>query len=119
MWDTPPSRSLVFDIQKKCILYGDSLNHWIPRVEHTAFTQWIQHLSSRSGTNININSILVHPLPTGQQDDSVSCGLFALNAIGYHYLGDPLLSNDKMSLVSKRMDIASDLLHGNMVCPVH
>ena len=111
--------SVVFDIKQWCIIYGDSLNHHIPGVEHTAFTRWIQRLSQRSGRKLDIDSILVHPLQTGYQNDSTSCGLFALNAIGCHYLDHQILPADQMSLVSARMDIALDLLNGNMVCPVH
>jgi hypothetical protein len=107
--------SVVFDIRQSSILYGDSLDRPIPRLERNAFTQWIQRLNQRSGRVIDADSILVHPLPTGHQRDSISCGLFALNAIGHYYLDHQLLSTDK-TLVSGRMDIALDLLHGNMVC---
>jgi len=111
--------SVVFDIKQGCILYGDSLNRQIPGTEHTAFTRWIQTLSWRSGRHLDISSIPVHPLQTGYQDDSTSCGLFALNAIGCYYLDHQILPTDQMSLVSARMDIALDLLNGNTVCHIH
>jgi len=109
--------SVVFDIQQGHILYGDSLNHTIPSEEHKAFTQWIQRLNTRSRRNMDDNPISIHPLPTSFQNDSISCGLLALNALSHHYLNQPLLSPNKISLACARMEIALDLLSGNTVCP--
>ena len=108
--------SVVFDIKGGCVLFGCSLKRKIPRVERYAFTRWIWRLGKKT---VNVNSILVHQLPTGYQDDAVSCGLFALNAIGHHYLGHQLLPTNQISLACARMDIALDLLNGNTVCPFY
>jgi len=108
--------SVVFNFRQGHILFGCSLRRPIPKLECNAFTQWISRLNKKSGRNINTDSILVHHLPTGYQDDSVSCGLFALNAIGHHYLGHQLLPTNQMSLVCARMDITLVLLNGNTVC---
>lgn len=109
--------SVVFDIRQGCIFYGDSLGQPIPGLEHKGFIQWVQRLNCRSGRKLDGNSVPVHPLPTGHQDDSTSCGLFALNALSHHYLDQPLLSPDQISLVHARMEIALDLLNGNTVRP--
>ena len=107
--------SVVLSIQEGCILYGDSLGQPLPKLERHAFTQWIQHLKRRSNQEAGDGSVLVHPLSTAHQDDGISCGLFALNAISHHYLGHPLLSPDEISLACNRMEIALDLLHANTV----
>jgi len=111
--------SVVFDIQGERVLYGDSLGRKIPRLECHAFTHWISRLAQRSGRGAGPDSIPIHQLPTGYQDDSVSCGLFALNAIGHHYLDHELLPTDQISLVCARMDMALDFLNGNTVCPIY
>ena len=108
--------SVVIDIQQGQILYGDSLNQAIPRGKRKAFTQWVQRLNTRAGRNMDKNQISVDPLQTSFQDDSTSCGLLALNALSHHYLGQPLLSPDRISLACARMEIALDLLNGNTVC---
>ena len=107
--------SVVFNIQEWSILYGDSLGQPLPKLERYAFTQWIRHLKFRSGQETGDDHAPIHPLPTGHQDNSTSCGLFALNAICHHDLSDPLLSPDQMSLVCNQMEIALDLLHSNTV----
>ena len=107
---------VVFDFQQGYLLYGDSLCQQIPKPEHKAFTHWITLLFQRSGRNIDSHPVPVCPLPTGCQNDGASCGLFALNAIGHHYLGDPLLPPDQTSLACRRMEIALDLIHKNTVC---
>jgi len=81
--------SVVLDIQQGHILYGDSLNNTIPREERKAFTQWIQHLNTRSRRNMDNNSISIHPLPASLQNDSTSCGLLALNALSHYCLNQP------------------------------
>ena len=108
--------SVVFDIKAGHVLFGCSLKHRIPRVERYAFARWIWWLGKRSGRNLDVNSIPVH---TGYQDDAVSCGLFALNALDHHYLGHQLLPTNQISLVCAWMDIALDLLNGNMVGPIY
>ena len=110
--------SVVFDVQQGCIVYGDSLGRAIPKLEQKAFTRWIMRLSQRSSRNISAESILVHQLPTGYQNDSTSCGLFALNAVGHHYLDHQILPTNRASVVGTRMDIVLDLLNGNMVCVI-
>jgi hypothetical protein len=107
--------SVVFNIQEGCILYGDSLGQPLPKLEHHAFTQWIQHLRRRSNLGLSDDPAPVLSLPTGYQDDSASCGLFALNAISHYYLSHPLLPPDQTSIVCKRLEIALDLLLANTV----
>jgi hypothetical protein len=110
--------SVVFQFQEGYILYGDSLCQKIPTSHHKAFTRWVTHLYQRSGRNMDNNYIPVCPLPTGCQNDTASCGLFALNAIGHHYLGHSLLSPDPTSVACRRMEIALDLIYENTVCLV-
>ena len=108
--------SVVFDFQQECILYGDSIGQPIPNPEHKAFTRWIKCLYQRSGRSIDNNPIPVHPLPTGCQRDTASCGLFALNPIGHHYIGHPLLPSDHTSLAYRQTEIALDIIYENTVC---
>jgi hypothetical protein len=110
--------SIIFNTQEWSILYGDPLGELLPKLERLAFTKWIQHLMYRSKGNTNSNSISIQRLPTGYQDDTTSCGLFALNALDSYYLGSPLLSPDQVSVALARMDIALHLLQENMVCIV-
>jgi hypothetical protein len=107
--------SVIFNIQEGCILYGDSLGQPLPKQELHGFTQWIKHLRRRSNQDLGDSPVPIYSLSTGHQNDGASCGLFALNAISHHYLGDPLLSTDTTSLVKNRMEIALDLLHKNTV----
>jgi hypothetical protein len=108
--------SVIFDIQMGCIHYGDSAGGSLRKLEHQAFTKWIQHLKRRSGYNINKDQIPVHQLPTGYQNDVTSCGLFALNAIGHHYMNQLLLHSDQVSVAYSRMEIALDILQEKTVC---
>jgi len=109
--------SVVFDFQQGCILYGDSLGHPIPKQEHNAFSKWIRTLYQRSGRSMDSPSP-VTSLSTGYQNDGASCGLFALNAIGHHYLDQPLLSPDHKLLACRRMEITLDLIYENTVCSI-
>ena len=88
--------SIVIDVQQGHILYDDSLKKSMPRLERNEFTKWIQCLYHRS--NRSADSVSVHPLATGYQDNVTSCGLFALNAISHHHLGHPLLSPNQLSV---------------------
>jgi hypothetical protein len=108
--------SVIFNIQEWSIHYGDSLGEPLPKSERLAFTKWIQHLKYRSKQNVDSNPVQIHFLSTGYQDDTVSCGLFALNALDHYYLKYPLLSPDRVSVALARMDIALYLLQANMVC---
>lgn len=110
--------SVVFKIQQGHILYGDSFGQPIPKLEHRAFTLWIQRLYQKSNRKTGNDSVPVHPLPAGHQDDLISCGLLALNAISHHHLDQPLLSPDPISLAHARMEITLDLLNKNTVCPL-
>ena len=107
--------SVVFDLQKGIILYGDSFGQPLPTVERSAFTRWIKHVRSRPYPDTSNNPVPVHILPTGRQEDITSCGLFALNTIRHHYLGHQLLPSDRMSLVYNRMEVTLDILQGNTV----
>lgn len=107
--------SVIFNIQEWCIHYGDSLGQQLQEPEQSAFIKWIKHLKYRSKQGSKSEPVPVHSLPTGYQNDSTSCGLFALNAIDHHYLGSPLLSPDRMKLVLRWMEITLSYLHGNTV----
>ena len=107
--------SVVFNIQKWCIHYGDSLGQPLQEPECSAFTKWIKHLKYRSDQSPHNGPVPVHSLPTGHQNDSTSCGLFALNAIDHYYLGSPLLPSDRMSLVLRWMEITLNYLHAKTV----
>ena len=65
------------------------------------------------------DKITIHQLPTGCQNDSTSCGLFALNAISHYYLENPLLHPDPAALVCHRMEIALDIISSMTVCLFH
>jgi len=72
---------------------------------------------SRSGRDILTLDIPILPLETSTQKDLNSCGLFAVNAIGHHYLPwiFPLLKSDTLSPVQYRMEIALNLLEADDV----
>ena len=108
--------SIIFNIQEWSILYGDSLGEPLPKSVRLAFTKWIQHLKHRSKQNMDDNPVPIHLLSTGYQDNTVSCGIFALNALDHYYLEYPLLSPDQVSVAIARMNIALCLLQANMVC---
>jgi hypothetical protein len=70
----------------------------------------------RSGREIPESDISIYPLATSTQQDSNSCGLFALNAIEHNYIQQsPLLQSDIFSLASYRMEIALQLLQEDAV----
>jgi hypothetical protein len=105
--------SLVITFRPPKILYGDSLGRPMPPRKASAFQRWISHILSRSGCEILWSKISIHPLPTTVQQDQISCGLFALNAVSHHYLqqDSPLLESDNLSLAHCRMEIALEILH--------
>jgi hypothetical protein len=111
--------SVVVNFQQLQILYGDSLGQQMPKHERKAFERWIGHLVNRSSKIPTHGKITLGQLPTGYQDDSSSCGLFALNAIGHHYLGYPLLSSDLVGLACYRIEIALDIINTMTVCIFH
>lgn len=72
---------------------------------------------SRAGTPIPVNDISIYHLSTGIQEDSISCGLFALNSISCHYFPQlflPLQHGD-LSLPRYRLELALDLLQRGAV----
>ena len=111
--------SVVINFQQQQILYGDSLGQKIPNREHRALERWIKHLVGRSTMLSTSDKVTLHQLPTGYQDDSTSCGLFALNAIGHYYLEHPLLYSDPIMLACHRMEIALDIINSMTVCLFH
>jgi len=109
--------SLVITFKPPRIFYGDSLANPMPPNKASAFQQWIFHMLSRSQHQVEISDICLFPLATTIQKDPNSCGLFALNAIGHHYLQQDslLLQPDSLSVVQSRMEIALKLLHDGSV----
>ena len=108
--------SVVINFQQQQILYGDSLGRRIPKREHQAIEHWILHLISRSSKLPTSDKITLGQLPTECQDDSTSCGLFALNAIAHHYLNHPLLPPNPTTLVCQRMEITLNIINSMTVC---
>lgn len=111
--------SVVIDFQQLQILYGDSLNAPMLQRERRACERWIDHLIKRSTKLSGKRNITLGQLPTGYQNDSNSCGLFALNAIAHHYLGDPLLPSDPTTLACRRMEITLNIVNTMTVCIFH
>jgi hypothetical protein len=108
--------SLVIKFRPPAILYGDSLGDIMPSTKVVPFRRWIQHMLRRSRKEIPELDISIYPLTTTTQQDSNSCGLFALNAIEHHYLQHiPLLQPDTLSLACYRIEIALDLLQKGTV----
>ena len=105
--------SLIITFNPPRIFYGDSLGNSIPSKKASAFKQWICHMLTQSQHRIEISDISIFPLTITIQEDVISCGLFALNAIGHHYLQQvsPLLQPDSLSLAQYWMEIALKLLH--------
>jgi len=67
----------------------------------------------QSGRELSESDIPIYPLATTTQQDPNSCGLFALNAVGYYYFeqDSPLLQPDALSVAHYWMEIALGLLH--------
>ena len=109
--------SLVITFKKPRILYGDSLRSPMPLNEASSFRRWVVHMLRQSGSKVQESQIFISPLETAIQQDSNSCGLFALNAISHHYLQQksPLLQSDAQSLKNYRMEIALELLQKDAV----
>ena len=109
--------SLIIEFGSPRIIFGDSLGNKMPPPQARSFKQWISHMLHRSERNILTSDIPILPLETSIQRDSNSCGLFAVNAIGHHYLpwDFPLLGSDILSLVQYRMEIALELLEADDV----
>ena len=83
--------SLVVTFKPPRIFYGDSLKNPMPSDKAFLFQQWISHMSSWSGCEVQESDISIYPLEIVPQQDSNSCGLFALNAIShYHSSKTPL-----------------------------
>lgn len=108
--------SVVIEFQQQRILYGDSLGQQIPARERRTFERWIKHLVNRSTKLPIYNKATIDWLPTQSQNDSTSCGLFALNAIAHHYLEHPLLSSDPIALACRRMEIVLHIIGSMTVC---
>jgi hypothetical protein len=109
--------SLVIKFKQPRILYGDSLRSPIPFDKALSFQRWIAHMLSRSGSNFQESQISISSLEIATQQDSNSCGLFALNAISHHYLQQksPLLQSNAISVRNYRMEIALKLLQEDAV----
>lgn len=103
--------SLVIMFKPPKMLYGDSLGNSMPPKKASRFRRWICHMLSRSGHKIPESDISIYPLQTKIQQDPISCGLFALNAISHHYLPHaPLLQPDVLSVTHSRIELALELL---------
>jgi len=89
----------------------------MPSNRAPSFKRWVCHMLARSGHPTPESDISIYPLPTGMQIDPISCGLFALNAIGHHYLPQhfPLLHSGDHSLPHYRMELALELLQEEAV----
>ena len=109
--------SIVFSFKPPKILYGDSLGAPLSPKRALSFRRWMCHMLLRAGTQMPVNDISIYPLPTGVQQDSISCGLFALNSIGRHYFpqGFPPLQHGDLSLPRYRLELALDLLQKGAV----
>ena len=108
--------SVMINFQQLQILYGDSLGQEMPKCERQACECWLSHLTTKSSHIPAHTRITLHQLPTGYQEDSSSCGLFALNSISHHYLECQLLSPDPAILASYQMEIALNIINTMMVC---
>lgn len=109
--------SIVFSFKPPRILYGDSLGAPLSSGRALSFRRWMCHMLSRAGTPIPVNDISIYHLSTGIQEDSISCGLFALNSISRHYFPQlflPLQHGD-LSLPRYRLELALDLLQRGAV----
>jgi hypothetical protein len=111
--------SIVVNFQQPQIFCSDSLEQQMPKHEHRAFEYWIGHLVNWSSKIPDHSKITLGQLSTGYQDDSSSCGLFSLNAIGHHYLGYPLSSSDLVGLAYYQIKIALDIINTMTVCIFH
>ena len=109
--------SIVFSFKPPKILYGDSLGHPLSHERALSFRRWMCHMLSRAGTQMPVEDISIYGLSTGVQEDSISCGLFALNSIDRHYLsqGLPPLQHGDLSLPHYRLELALDLLQKGTV----
>ena len=109
--------SLVITFKPPRILYGDSLGSPMPSKMARSFRRWVCHMLRRSGHPMPESDISIYPLPTSTQHDVISCGLFALNAIGHYYLPEnfPLLAPGSLSLAQSRLELALDLLQEGAV----
>jgi len=109
--------SLIITFKPPKISYGDSLGSPMPANMAHSFQRWICHMLMRSGVKFQESDISIYSLETTIQHDTISCGLFALNAIGHHYLqqNSPLLQSDVFSLAHNRIEMASDLLQEGAV----
>ena len=73
----------------------------------------------RSRKDIPESDISIYPLEIATQQDTNSCGLFALNAIEHYYLQhSPLLQSDALSLAHYWMEIALTLLQEGAVSTI-
>ena len=109
--------SLVITFKPPRIFYGDSLENPMPLDKASSFRRWISHMLSRSGHEFQESDISIYSLEITVQQDPISCGLFALNAISHYYLqqNSPLLQSDILSLARYRMEIALELLQEGAV----
>ena len=109
--------SFVITFNPPRILYGDSLRGSMPSNKAPSFRRWICHMLKRSGRLMPESDISIYPLPTGVQQDSISCGLFALNAIKHYCFpqNSPILPSNLLSLAHSRLELALSLLQEGAV----
>jgi len=109
--------SLVITFKPPRIFYGDSLGNKIPPNKASAFQRWISHMLSQSGYGFQEADISIYPLEITVQQDLISCGLLALNAVSHHFLqqNSPLLQSDILSLARYWIEIALELLEEGAV----
>ena len=109
--------SVVITFNPPKILYGDSLGGPMPSTKASSFRRWMCHMLSRSGHEIPESDISIYPLPSVIQQDPISCGLFALNAIRHHYLpqNSPPLQPDALSPACYWLELALELLQEGAV----
>ena len=71
----------------------------------------------RSGRSMPESDISIYPLPTGVQQDSILCGLFALNAIKHYCFpqNSPILPSNLLSLAHSWLELALSLLQEGAV----
>ena len=84
----------------------------MPSNRAPSFKRWVCHMLAQSGHPTPESDISIYPLPTGVQIDPISCGLFALNAIGYHYLPQHFLLNSGSSTRLYGMCLTTALYDG-------
>ncbi|THH16648.1 hypothetical protein EUX98_g9269 [Antrodiella citrinella] len=88
--------TVYVDFENESIRYGDSLKmklrEMIPRETMLAAQKWIQACTQKRFR------IIGDTVPHKVQDDTSSCGLYAINMIEHGVFGEPLLSPEKTDM---------------------